>query len=137
MSVYGFDKSILKKDIQDRQITTFISRYHNVLALNRGKGNRVLDSRYMLAQIYSAQFNKFNANSKKSKIKSFIDCVSKDDFDVANAIFGLKIARDNKLQRDFYVSNTLNEIRSITCPKNNQSNLNIEKSVDTDAKEIE
>ncbi len=129
MAKYGFDKSVLEKDIQDRRITTFISRYHNTQALNRGRGNRVIDSRYMLAQIYSAHFNKFDEKSKKPKIKDFISCVRNDDFDGANNVFGLQMDRNNKLQRGLYISDTMEEIRTIVVPKNNKNDLSVEKNI--------
>ena len=57
LNKYGFNKTILEKDIQDRRLSTFASRFHNTQNLNNRKGNRELDSRYMLAQIYSSHFN--------------------------------------------------------------------------------
>lgn len=129
MAKYGFDKSVLEKDIQDRRITTFISRYHNTQALNRGRGNRVIDSRYMLAQIYSAHFNKFDEKCKRQKIKDFISCVRNDNFDGANNVFELQMDRNNKLQRGFYISDTMEEIRTIVVPKSNKNDLSIEKNI--------
>lgn len=135
MSKYGFDKSVLEKDIRDRKITTFISRYHNTQTLNRGRGNRVKDSRYMLAQIYSAHFNKFDEKSKKQKIKDFISCVKNDDFDVANSVFGLQMDRNNKLQRGFYISDMIEEIKMIVVSEKNISDSSVEKNINNKEQE--
>jgi len=128
MRKYGFDKSTLEKDIKDRRITTFITRYHNVQALNNGSGNRELDSRYMLAQIYSAQFSKFDKKEQKSRIKSFIGCVGDDDFEGANDILRLQIDRNNKLQRGFYIGYTIEEIKTLVLPKATPSSTSLKKS---------
>ncbi|MBR3133969.1 MAG: hypothetical protein IKG56_00720 [Clostridia bacterium] len=127
---YGFDKYILEKDIKDRRITTFISRYHNAQALNNRRGNRTLDSRYMLAQIYSAHFNKFDIESQKNKIKSFIDCVRNDDFEGANSVLGIQINRNNRLQREFHIRETIEEIRNMLFPTVETNRIDKRKSKD-------
>ena len=96
---YGFDKRVLEKDIQDRRLSTFFNRLWNIETLN-GKHpikDRRKDSNYMLAQIYSAHFNKFDKSQKRNKLISFIKCVNNDDFDGANNCFGLLINRNQKL----------------------------------------
>ena len=120
---YGFDRSILEKDIKDRKTTTFISRYHNVQALNNRSGNRTLDSRYMLAQIYSAHFNKFDRERQKDIIKLFMNCVRDDDFDDANTVFNLQLDRKNKLQREFYIRDTIEEVKTLIFPKEESNSL--------------
>ena len=112
----GIVNDILEKDIKNRRITTFISRYDNIVFLNKRFGNDEIHSRYLLSQIYQTQFMKFDSNDKKEKIKSFIDCVINDDFDGANNVFGLKINKNNSLLRDMYVSNTVQEFNQILTP---------------------
>ena len=134
---YGFDKSILGKDVKDRRITTFISRYHNAQALNNRRGNRMLNSRYMLAQIYSAHFNRFDRERQKDIIKLFINCVRADDFDSANSVFNLQLDRKNKLQREFYIRDTIQEIRTLILSTVESDSLYTDKSRNIESIEIE
>ena len=127
---YGFDKSLLQKDIQDRKVSTFISRYENVQAFNNRTGNREMDSRYMLAQVYSTHFNKFDIETKKQKIKAFISYVQDDEFEKANATLGMKIDKNNKLQRDIYINDTIEEVENINKVKTDISDISMEKTVE-------
>ena len=136
---YGFDKKVLERDIHDRRISTFFGRLWNVESLNeynevkKGKilekdrkyptGDPKKDSRYMLAQIYSAFFNKFDKNQKKNKLISFIECVNNDDFDGANRCFGMQIAKVNKLKRGFYISDAISEIETLIKSKSQTGNV--------------
>ena len=70
MQRYGFERSTIEKDVKTRRITTFLSRFNNAQDLYRRCGDRKKDSRYMLAQIYSAHFNKFDKKVKKNKLIS-------------------------------------------------------------------
>ena len=138
MKKYGFDKKVLEKDIYDRRISTFFSRLLNVEALNEynefSKGNILekdrkhpaanpkTDLRYMLAQIYSAHFNKFDKSQKKNKLVKFIECVNKDNFNGANKCFGMQIGKKYKLKRGFYISDTISEIEALIKPKSQTGN---------------
>ncbi|MBE5806367.1 MAG: hypothetical protein E7313_06675 [Clostridiales bacterium] len=118
LNKYGFNKTILEKDIQDRRLSTFASRFHNTQNLNNRKGNRELDSRYMLAQIYSSHFNNLDKSKKKGKLISFIESVKNDDFDEANNCFGLLMNRNLRLHRELYVRNTISEADNIRTHQN-------------------
>lgn len=129
MKKYGFDKKVLEQDIKDRRISTFFSRLLNVEALNEynefSNGNILekdrkhpaadpkVDLRYLLAQIYSAHFNKFDKSQKKNKLIKFIECVNKDNFNGANKCFGMQIGKKYKLKRGFYISDTISEIEAL------------------------
>jgi len=122
MQKYGFDRETIIKDVKDRRIITFLSRFNNAQDLNRGSRDRVLDSRYMLAQIYSAHFNKFDSNVKKNKLLSFIECVNNDDFYGANRCFEIQIDRNSKFERKKYINSTILEVVSLVrtiIPKEN------------------
>lgn len=110
---YGIDDSILSQDIQDRKITTFISRYDNVISFNKHQGNRVKNSRYMLAQLYQTQFMKANSQDRKQRIISFIKSVEEDNFKESHKVLGLNINRNNSLVRDMYISDMNEEINNI------------------------
>lgn len=113
---YGIIDDVLKKDIKNRKITTFISRYDSIFSLNKNFGNKEINSRYLLAQLYQTQFTKFDTNTRKTKIKAFIDCIIDDDFDGANHIFELKIGKDNSLYRNMYIGNTIQEFNQLLNP---------------------
>ena len=116
MNKYGFDKKVLNRDIKVRQVTTFLSRYNNAMLLYNKNGNRVIDLRYMLAQIYSAQFNKFTIDEKRNKLKKFIENVSNDKFEEANNTFGMKILRENEKERKLYISDAMEEMNRLVKP---------------------
>ena len=135
MQKYGFDKEILGKNVRERRISTFLSRFHNAQNLERRSGNRELDSRYMLAQIYSAHFNKFDKNEKKNKILSFIECVKNDEFENANSCFELSIdrnARLNRLYRETYVGDAISEVMDLGVSKDQDYSRNQQRELDGD-----
>lgn len=135
MQKYGFDKEILEKNVRERRISTFLSRFHNAQNLERRSGNRELDSRYMLAQIYSAHFNKFDKNEKKNKILSFIECVKNDEFENANSCFELSIdrnARLNRLYRETYVGDAISEVMDLGVSKDQDYSRNQQRELDGD-----
>jgi len=51
-------------------------------------------------------------------IISFIKCVQDDDFEKANETFGMQIGKENKLQREFYISDTISEVDTLVKPQN-------------------
>ena len=110
---YGFNLDDLKKDINKRKMTTFISRWRNAFALNHRKGNRVLNSRYVLSQIYSTKFMKYGKNERKCRIIQFIEHVKSDEFEKANNDFEMEIDRSNSLQRRFLISDCIEEANNI------------------------
>ena len=135
MRKYGFDKEILEKNVRERRISTFLSRFHNAQNLERRSGNRELDSRYMLAQIYSAHFNKFDKNEKKNKILSFIECVKNDEFENANSCFELSIeknARLSGLHREAYVGDAISEVMDLVVSKDQDYSRNQQRELDGD-----
>ena len=144
MHKYGFDRKILERDIRDRRISTFYNRLWNVEALNefdefsKGKiseidrkyptGDPKTDSRYMLAQIYSAHFNKFDKSQKRNRLISFIQCVNNDDFYGANRCFKIQIDRNSEFERKKYIHSTILEVDSLVrtiIPK--EKNIRIEE----------
>ncbi len=135
MRKYGFDKEILEKNVRERRISTFLSRFHNAQNLERRSGNRELDSRYMLAQIYSAHFNRLDKGVKKNKLISFIECVKNDEFEKANSCFELSIdrnARLNGLYRETYVGDAISEVMDLVVPRNQDDSRNQQRELDRD-----
>lgn len=116
MNKYGFDKNILNRDIKVRHVTTFMSRYNNTIHLYNKNGDRDIDLRYMLAQIYSAHFNKFTIAEKRNRLKKFIENVSNDKFEEANNTFGIKILRENERERKLYISDAMEEMDRLVKP---------------------
>ena len=132
---YGFERSTIEKDVKTRRIATFLSRYNNAQNLYRTCGEKKIDSRYMLAQIYSAHFNKFDKKVKKNKLVSFIECVKNDEFDKANSCFELSINKSAKLNgfyRDTYVGDAISEVKDLVLPKNQGGSKTQPKELDRD-----
>ena len=87
----------------------------------------------MLAQIYSAHFNKFDKKQKKDKLLSFIECVKNDEFDMANKCFELfidKKARLNDLHRETYVDDAISEVVDLIIPKNKDISKKQQKDIE-------
>lgn len=139
MQKYAFDRSTIEKDIKVRRITTFLSRFNNAQNLYRRCGDKKLDSRYMLAQIYSAHFNKFDKKQKKNKLVSFIECVKNDKFDMANSCFELSIdknAKLNGLHRENYIREAISEVVDLIIPKTQDASKVQQRNVEIDSIDI-
>ena len=135
MQRYGFEKSTIEKDVKTRRIATFLSRFNNAQNLYRRCGEKKIDSRYMLAQIYSAHFNKFDKKVKKNKLVSFIEYVKNDEFDKANSCFELSISKSAKLNgfyRDTYVGDAISEVKDLVLPQNQEDSKTQPKELDRD-----
>ena len=133
MQRYGFERNTIEKDVKTRRIATFLSRFNNAQNLYKRCGDKKKDSRYMLAQIYSAHFNKFDKKQKKNKLVSFIECVKNDEFDKANSCFELSIDKRAKLSgffRDTYVGDTISEVADLIVPKNQEDSKIQQKEID-------
>ena len=139
MQRYSFDRKTIEKDIKDRRIATFLSRFNNAQNLYRRCGDKTKDSRYMLAQIYSAHFNKFDKKQKKHKLASFIECVKNDEFDRANSCFELSIDKGAKLSgffRDTYIGDTISEVADLIVPKNQGDSRTQQIDIEIDSNDI-
>lgn len=113
---YGIDEGILIQDIQNRKVTTFLSRVDNAIEFNRkATDDKKIDLRYALAQIYQARFMKYDSDTRKSKIVDFIRSIENDDLDKANSTFDFNMS--NSLQRQFYIGDSIQEIVEIVNPK--------------------
>ena len=64
---YGLDRNILMQDVRNRQLSTFLSRKDNIKSFNNDTGNKELDLRYILAQIYSSKYMKLDKNTRTSE----------------------------------------------------------------------
>ena len=97
---YGFDKTVLREDIRKRQISTAIDRLDISKRLANNKyqhaGKKAEFTRYMLAQLYSTQFMKFEETERKEKLFQFISAINDNNIQQANEVFELEIDK----QRD-------------------------------------
>lgn len=124
---YGIDREILFKDIQNRKVTTFLSRVDNANEFNKKQKNnsisydKKIDLRYVLAQIYQARFMKNDSDTRKSKIVDFIKSVENDELDRANNVFNLNMS--NSLQRQFYIDDSIQEIIAIVNPQSKEDDV--------------
>ena len=113
-SSYGIDAATLKEDIKSRKIIRFCSRYRNVQNFNKAMrerrcNNRELDSRYMLAQVYQAEFAKLGSDEKKKRIFEFIRAVEADEFVKASSIMGMDFR--NKTEK--HIKTTVEDIKKL------------------------
>lgn len=129
---YGISDDILEEDIETRRTTTFITRYRNVMSLNREHGNREMDIRYMLAQMYSSKFIQQYNNSET--LLKFIKYVEDDDFENANKTFGIKIDKRYSVDRNLLINSCYNDVIS----EKEDISKEVEKAhVKSEKKEIE
>lgn len=123
MKKYGFDKNTLKQDITKRKITTFYDRLRITESLYYGRGNKEMNLRYMLAQIFSTHFYLYEKHNKKAKIKSLIDYVQADDFEGAYSCFGMQIKKGNDFQRRNYIRDTISAVEMLINPQKHIDNV--------------
>lgn len=129
---YEINRETLLRDIQNRKITTFLSRVDNAIAFNkkvRQSNNKAIedsriDLRYVLAQVYQAKFMKYNSDIRKRKIINFIKVVEKDELDEANNVFEVNIK--NPIQRQFYIIDSISEIATIVNPESEVKERNVQ-----------
>lgn len=117
---YGIDTEVLENDIKKRKITTFISRYDNIVEFYNGIGNKVKDLRYILAQIYSTQFMKNPREDRINIIKNTIKCIQNDDFVEFNKYFGMKIEKSNQIDRRNCIDMTLKDFTDMIFQKSDE-----------------
>ena len=108
-NLFGFNMEKLQEDINMRRFTTFLSRVQNAIDFNLNIGNREINSRYVLAQLYQSELMKNSYIQAKNKLVNFINCVKNDDFKSANDVLGIKIEKENKLRRKSIVENSVLE----------------------------
>lgn len=114
---YNFNETNLRRDIKIRKIISFVSRYiaakdFNKEILEKGSESEKAKEtlKYFLAQIFQTQFVKNNKSNKKVKILKFMNCLEEDNLEEAIKNFGMDIT--NKLRRDFYVQDCINEVKT-------------------------
>ena len=126
---YGIDAETLKKDIMQRRITTFIDRYNCAKNITENKGKKIKNTRYMLAQIYQAYFDKYPNIERTEKLKQFIKLIENNQLDEANKLIGIKI--DNHWYQDMYVSFAIKEFKESigeqNTSKSNEDNSDLVK----------
>lgn len=116
MKDYGFDRYTIEQDIKDRKISTFFDRLRSVEAVYANEYDEKY-LRYMLAQIYSTHLSVFDKEERMTRLKAFIKHVENDDFDGANSDLGIQINKENKLQRDNYVMDTISAVNTLVRPE--------------------
>lgn len=114
---YGFDRNTLEQDIIDRKLSTFFDRLRMTELIEKNEDGQELHLRYMLAQIYSSHIEQFGRAERIDRLKTFIEFVENDDFDGANNSLGMQIKKDNKLQRDNYIRDTISVVDILVKPE--------------------
>lgn len=112
LNKYKFKKEELRNDIRKRRIISFASRYKatkGFIESNDKLKNQEELLKYFLAQLFQAQFRKYDEKYKKKKIVDFIKNVRNDDFEMATKTFGIDWS--NKLKRTFYIDSMIEDVR--------------------------
>lgn len=107
---YGLDRNTLIQDVKNRQVSTFLSRKDNVKSFNTGTGNRTLDLRYILAQLYSYNFMKLDSDTRTCKMVEFMESIENNDIDSCYKAFGIDFL--NKLKTQFVMQGIVNSIKN-------------------------
>ena len=115
---YGMDRNKLKEDINLRKIKTFEKRYKAIIDIVNNKGNHIINTRYMLAQLYQTQFMKLPSNERNTVIMNFIDCIKNNDFVGANNILGIDSTKIND-----YLNDTIKEYTDLVNPKEEEEEI--------------
>lgn len=122
---YGMDKNKLKEDINLRKIKTFEKRYKDIIGIVNNKGNHIINTRYMLAQLYQTQFMKSPSNERNTVIMNFIDCIKNNNFMGANNVLGIDSTKTND-----YLNDTIKEYMELVNPSEQER----KKLIDTSEK---
>lgn len=107
---YGFDRNILIQDVRNRQVSTFLVRKDNIESFNNGTGNKALDLRYILAQIYSSAYMKLDKNTRTSELLELMKSIGSNDSISCSKAFGIDLK--NKLKMQFIMSDIVKNIKN-------------------------
>lgn len=106
---YGFDRNILIQDVRNRQVSTFLSRKDNIKSFNNGTGDKKLDLRYILAEIYSSEYMKLDKNTRISELLELIKSIESNDTISCSKAFGIDLK--NRLKMQFIMSDIVKNIK--------------------------
>lgn len=107
---YGLNRTTLIQDVRNRQVSTFLSRKDNIKSFNNETGNKELDLRYILAQIYSSSFMKQDKKTRVNSLVEFIKNITNNKFDSCNKSFGIDLK--NKFKTQLLMSEIVNNIKN-------------------------
>ena len=123
MEEYGFDYEILNRDIEDRKLSTFVNRFNIIKDIPNLEGaEKMMATRYMLAQIFQTRFLKFTSNSQKriSILSSMSKKIQNNDTYTINSPLRIDLFSDRSIDRDFYVDETIGDFISDFNSRNKQ-----------------
>lgn len=131
---YGFNDQIISENIKTRKISTAIDRLEISREVNKyDKAKKAECTRYMLAQIYSTKFMKFDENEKKKRILDFISALKNNNLQQANAAFDIKIDKNNINARKEYVNYCMWDLQQLILDTSDEKSI---KDADTRSKQI-
>ena len=106
---YGLDRNILIQDLRNRQVSTFLSRKDNIKSFNNGTGNKEIDLRYILAQVYSSEYIKLDNKTRTSELLKLMKSIESNDTISCSKAFGIDLK--NKLKMQFIMSDIVENIK--------------------------
>lgn len=107
---YGIVRNILIQDVRNRQVSTFLSRKDNIKSFNNGAGNKKLDLRYILAQIYSSEYMKLYKKTRTSELLKLMKGIESNDTISCSKSFGIYLK--NKLKMQFIMSDIVSNAKN-------------------------
>lgn len=107
---YGLDRNKLIQDVRNRQMSTFLSRKDNVKSFNIGGGNKELDLRYILAQIYSSEYIKLDNNTRTNELLELMKNIECNDTVSCSNSFGIDLK--NRLKMQFIMSDIVRNVKN-------------------------
>lgn len=105
---YGLDRNILIQDVRSRQVSTFLSRKDNIKSFNNGSGDKKIDLRYILAEIYSSEYMKLDKNTRSGKLLDLMKSIESNDTISCSKAFGIDLK--NRLKMRFIMSDIVRNI---------------------------
>ena len=131
---YGFNDRIISENIKTRKISTAIDRLEISREVNKyDKAKKAECTRYMLAQIYSTKFMKFDKDEKKKRILDFISALKNNNLQQANAAFDIKIDKNNINARKEYVNDCMWDLQQLILDTSDEKSI---KDADTRSKQM-
>lgn len=123
MQEYGFDYDTLNKDIEDRKLSTFVNRLNIIKDIPNLEGaEKMMATRYMLAQIYQTRFLNVTSDPQKriDRLKKLAKRIQNNDTYTVNSVLKIDLFNENTAYRDSYIDETIGDFISVFNSRNKQ-----------------
>lgn len=121
IKTYGINREMLKQDIKDRKISTFLQRYYSINSLNNKNERTLKDLKYTLGLLYSSSFMNLSSKTRINELTKFIDNIKENNMNACSKSFGINL--NNKLNVQFKIDQLVQNILRICNQLPEQGNL--------------